>query len=213
MIPAAFGYTRARTGADAIDRLVRPPPGARLLARRPVVAAGLKLWKVTASLLVDLGELSELVGIRPDPDHPNFLLIGALTLHATLARSAEIRTHAGLLAQAASRIGDPQVRNRGTIGGALAAPTGASRSRCEHGGPTSSSTDRTAGAPSTPTPSIAVPAPPTCAPARCCAPYSCRWAATGRGPTKGSTPPRGRPGRRDDRRRGRAGRGDGRSGP
>jgi len=69
------------------------------------------------SLLVDLGGLGELRGVRDDGDA---LVVGAMTTHATVAAHPLVAEHAPLLAQAAARIGDRQVRHLGTIGGSLA---------------------------------------------------------------------------------------------
>lgn len=67
--------------------------------------------------LVDIGRLDDLRQIAADGDS---LRVGALATHASIASSADVRTHCPALASAASRIGDPQVRNWGTLGGNLA---------------------------------------------------------------------------------------------
>ncbi len=69
------------------------------------------------SLLVDIGRLDDLAYVREDGDR---LAIGALTRHAALVRDPQLAQHCKLIAQTAARIGDPQVRHRGTIGGSVA---------------------------------------------------------------------------------------------
>ncbi len=76
----------------------------------------LKLRLALPALVVDIGRLGELAGVRDQGDH---LAIGALTVHSDLARDPLVREHAPLLAHAAGQVGDPQVRHRGTIGGSL----------------------------------------------------------------------------------------------
>jgi aerobic carbon-monoxide dehydrogenase medium subunit len=68
-------------------------------------------------VLIDVGRLAELAGVRADGDE---LVIGAATCHADLAADKLVRQDAPLLAHAAAQVGDPQVRHRGTIGGSLA---------------------------------------------------------------------------------------------
>ena len=91
--------------------------GAKLLAGGHSLLPIMKLRLAEPDHLIDIGRLTELQGLRRS-DHA--LSIGALTTHAQVASDPAIRAAAPLLADAASRIGDRQVRNRGTIGGALA---------------------------------------------------------------------------------------------
>lgn len=77
----------------------------------------LKLRLARPDRLVDLGALAELAGIHIDRDH---VAIGAMTRHADVASSAELRRVLPALASLAGGIGDPLVRNRGTIGGSVA---------------------------------------------------------------------------------------------
>jgi carbon-monoxide dehydrogenase medium subunit len=77
----------------------------------------MKLRLANPPILVDIGGLKELVGIKAAGDA---LEIGALTTHAAVSASAAVRSGCPILADTAGQIGDVQVRNRGTIGGSLA---------------------------------------------------------------------------------------------
>ena len=114
MIPEAFGYTRARTVAEAILAM---SGGARALAGGHSLVPALKLRLASEESLVDIGQLSELKGISLDG---STLVIGALTRHHDVATSADVTAHCACLAQAAGGVGDQMVRNRGTLGGSLA---------------------------------------------------------------------------------------------
>jgi len=117
VIPAPFDYVPARSLEEAIELLQRHGEEAKLLAGGHSLIPMMKLRLVRPTLLVDIGGLEELRYIRDEGDE---VAIGALTLHSDVARSPLLREKAPLLAQAASVIGDVQVRNRGTIGGSLA---------------------------------------------------------------------------------------------
>jgi aerobic carbon-monoxide dehydrogenase medium subunit len=116
MYSAAFDYYRARSVADA-HQLLSAHPGAKLLAGGHSLVPLLKLRLAAPSAVVDIGRIPELRGITRQG---NDIRIGALTTHAELAASADLRTGATALAEAAATIGDPAVRNRGTIGGNVA---------------------------------------------------------------------------------------------
>ena len=76
----------------------------------------LRLRLAFPELLVDIGDLRELRGIRDEGDS---LWIGALTTHAEVVRDPLVREHCGLLSEAAGTVADPAVRHRGTLGGSL----------------------------------------------------------------------------------------------
>ena len=116
MYAQSFDYYRARSVADA-HQLLAAHPGAKLLAGGHSLVPLLKLRLAAPSALVDIGRISELRGISRQGD---WIRIGALTTHAELAASAELRGAATALADAAAMVGDPAVRNRGTIGGNIA---------------------------------------------------------------------------------------------
>jgi carbon-monoxide dehydrogenase medium subunit len=116
MYSPAFDYHRANTLADA-HRLLSAHPGAKLLAGGHSLIPMLKLRLSTVPVLVDIGRVAELRGISRTADG---FRIGALTTHAEIASSAELGTHLPALTDAASVVGDPAVRNRGTLGGNIA---------------------------------------------------------------------------------------------
>ncbi|MDI3297555.1 MAG: xanthine dehydrogenase family protein subunit M [Bacillota bacterium] len=116
MIPAAFDYARASSLEEALRLLREAGPEAKLLAGGQSLLPMMKLRLAEPPLLVDIGGLAELSGIRLEA---NELAIAALTPHAELAGSAQVAEAFPLLARAAAGIGDLQVRNLGTIGGNL----------------------------------------------------------------------------------------------
>ena len=117
MIPAPFRHVRARTLTEALDALAEHGDEAKLLAGGHSLIPLMKLRLATPSVLIDIAGLSECAGIRRAGDH---LIIGALTRHVEVERSPIVRECAPLLCYTASLVGDPQVRNRGTIGGSVA---------------------------------------------------------------------------------------------
>jgi carbon-monoxide dehydrogenase medium subunit len=116
MYASSFDYYRARSVADA-HQLLAAHPGAKLLAGGHSLVPLLKLRLAAPSALVDIGRIPELRGISRQGDA---IRIGALATHAELAASADLRNAAPALADAAAMVGDPAVRNRGTIGGNVA---------------------------------------------------------------------------------------------
>ena len=113
MYPAQFEYHKAASVAEAI-RLTGEDADARIIAGGHSLLPLMKLRLARPSRLVDIGGLGELRGISAAGDT---LRIGALTTHREIAASPEIRQRCGILAEAAGGVGDPAVRNRGTIGG------------------------------------------------------------------------------------------------
>jgi carbon-monoxide dehydrogenase medium subunit len=116
MFPSQFDYYRAGSTAEA-GQLLAEHSDAKLLAGGHSLIPILKLRLATPETLIDIGRIAELKGITVSA---GAVRIGALTTHAELASSSDIRQHAAGLAEAASQIGDPAVRNRGTIGGNIA---------------------------------------------------------------------------------------------
>jgi carbon-monoxide dehydrogenase medium subunit len=113
MYPAKFDYYRASSVSDAIAKL-QQNPGAKLLAGGHSLLPAMKLRLSAPEMLVDIGRVSGIKGISSDG---GAVRIGALTTHAEVANSSAV-PHA--LSSAAARIGDPAVRNRGTVGGNVA---------------------------------------------------------------------------------------------
>lgn len=116
MYCADFDYHRARSIGEA-QQLLADHPGAKLLAGGHSLLPLMKLRLAAPAAVIDIGRLAELRGITVDGTS---LTIGALTTHGELARSEEVRRGVRALAEAAAAIGDPAVRNRGTIGGNVA---------------------------------------------------------------------------------------------
>ncbi|HZQ26871.1 MAG TPA: xanthine dehydrogenase family protein subunit M [Acidimicrobiales bacterium] len=117
MIPAAFDYVRAGSADEAVALLTEHGDDAKLLAGGHSLLPLMKLRLATPSVLIDVGRLRDLSYIRDAGDH---IAIGALTRHHDLEHSDLLRQQAPILAHAASQVGDPQVRHRGTLGGTLA---------------------------------------------------------------------------------------------
>ncbi len=114
MIPAAFDYVRAGSVDEAVQLAGRP--GHKLIAGGQSLLPLMKLRLARPETLVDIGSLAELKGVRTLPD--GRVAIGALTTYAELMDSPAM--HYGVLKDALPDIGDVQVRNRGTVGGAIA---------------------------------------------------------------------------------------------
>jgi carbon-monoxide dehydrogenase medium subunit len=117
MIPVAFNYFRARDVSDALRLLGEHGDEAKLLAGGHSLIPMMKLRLATPGVIIDISSIPGLAGIAHDGKR---IALGALTTHATLAASRELLEHAPVLSQAANELGDPQVRNRGTVGGACA---------------------------------------------------------------------------------------------
>jgi aerobic carbon-monoxide dehydrogenase medium subunit len=116
MYSANFDYHRARSIAEA-QQLLSSTPGAKLLAGGHSLIPLMKLRLAAPAAVIDIGRVPELSGIAVTSEG---LRIGALTTHAELAASSDVQRSAMALAEAASMVGDPAVRNRGTIGGNIA---------------------------------------------------------------------------------------------
>jgi carbon-monoxide dehydrogenase medium subunit len=112
MIPAEFDYTAPDTLDEAIQALADGGEDAKLLAGGHSLLPLMKLRLAAPSLLVDLRKVPGLHGVQREDGSWR---IGALTPHAQVERTPDL----GLVSVAAGTIADPQVRNRGTIGGSL----------------------------------------------------------------------------------------------
>lgn len=117
MIPAAFDYQRANSAEEAIALIVEHGDEAKLLAGGHSLIPMMKLRLAVPSVLVDIAGVEDLSYIKDCGDH---LAIGALTKHRMLETSELLLGECPLLAHVASKVGDPQVRHRGTMGGSLA---------------------------------------------------------------------------------------------
>ena len=110
----AFEYQRPTSRADAVSAA---GGDARYLAGGQSLVQAMKLRLSQSERLVDLGAVADLKGIKADA---NSVTIGAMTTHAAVAASADVRKLIPALAELAGGIGDPMVRNMGTIGGSIA---------------------------------------------------------------------------------------------
>lgn len=116
MIPAAFDYHRAESVDDALASLAEHGDDAKLLAGGHSLLPLMKLRLAQPELLIDIGRLGDLAGIRDGGDH---VAIGALTRHHDVVHSELLRQQVPILPAATAEVGDPQVRHRGTIGGSI----------------------------------------------------------------------------------------------
>jgi aerobic carbon-monoxide dehydrogenase medium subunit len=117
MIPAKFEYLRPDSLDEAVGALSRAGEEAKVIAGGQSLTPLLRLRLAQPELLVDIGGLYELRGVR---DQGDALLIGASTTLYQLAHDPVITENCGLLGLTAGLIADPAVRHRATIGGALA---------------------------------------------------------------------------------------------
>lgn len=117
MIPHPFEYVEADSVSAAVASLVEHGDDAKLLAGGHSLLPLMRLRLAAPAVLIDIGRIPELAYIRDEGDH---LAIGALTHHHDVEYSDVLAAEAPLLAHAASQVGDPSVRHRGTIGGSLA---------------------------------------------------------------------------------------------
>lgn len=117
MYPAQFDYHTPSTVQEAISLLTRLKDEAKLLAGGHSLIPMMKLRLAQPKHLIDLRKVPGLSGIREDG---GALVIGALTTHYQVESSALLRQKCPIFPETAGQIGDPQVRNMGTIGGSLA---------------------------------------------------------------------------------------------
>src|SRR5439155_16397214 len=111
-----FTYRKPSTLAEAAKAIAAAEDG-KLMGGGMTLIPTLKQRLARPSDVIDLGKISELAGIRKDG---NTIVIGAMTRHADVAHSDTVKAAIPALADLADGIGDPQVRNRGTIGGSIA---------------------------------------------------------------------------------------------
>lgn len=116
MIPASFDYTAPSTLAEAVRALADGGDDAKVLAGGHSLLPVLKLRMAAPALIVDLGNIAELRGVRQDGDQ---IVVGAMTTHHDVIGDPLVRDHLSLLAKTTATVADPQVRYRGTIGGAI----------------------------------------------------------------------------------------------
>jgi aerobic carbon-monoxide dehydrogenase medium subunit len=111
-----FIYQRPASLADAAKAIAAAEDG-KLMAGGMTLIPTLKQRLARPSDVIDLSKIAELVGIKKEG---NAIVIGAMTRHADVAHSDIVKSAIPALAELADGIGDPQVRNRGTLGGSIA---------------------------------------------------------------------------------------------
>jgi aerobic carbon-monoxide dehydrogenase medium subunit len=117
MIPPKFAYRRAGSTEEAVSLLAEYGDEAKILAGGHSLLPLMKLRLAQPEYLIDIGRVHELSYIRGEADH---IAVGALTRYHDLEHSELLAAELPLLAHASGKVGDPQVRHRGTIGGSLA---------------------------------------------------------------------------------------------
>ncbi|MDE2277700.1 MAG: xanthine dehydrogenase family protein subunit M, partial [Burkholderiales bacterium] len=121
MIPPAFDYHAPRSVGEAIGLLDRLGAEAKILAGGHSLLPMMKLRFAQPAHLIDINRIPELRGICEEAGPGgDTVVIGAMTTEAELIASELLRRKVPLLAEAPRLIADPQVRNRGTIGGDIA---------------------------------------------------------------------------------------------
>lgn len=116
MIPAKFDYATPATVQEALGLLVEHGDEAKVLAGGQSLLPVLRMRLNAPEMLVDIGRIEELRGISVDG---STVTIGAMTPYDEILADASVRTRCSLLHQAISEVADPQIRHRGTLGGAL----------------------------------------------------------------------------------------------
>src|SRR6185436_11760936 len=116
MFPTEFQYFAPTSVAEAINLLQQHGDDAKLLAGGHSLLPAMKLRLAQPGVLVDIGKIGELKRLTVNGG----VSLGALTTYRMIEESAELREACPILADTVAAIGDPQVRNRGTVGGSLA---------------------------------------------------------------------------------------------
>jgi carbon-monoxide dehydrogenase medium subunit len=117
VIPAAFEYERAVSIDDAVAKLSAANGNAKLIAGGHSLVPLMKLRLSEPQVLIDIARIPGLSGVR---EKDGQIEIGAATSHYDVASSALLKKQCPVVSDAAGEIGDPQVRNRGTLGGNIA---------------------------------------------------------------------------------------------
>jgi len=116
VIPAQFDYLAPSTVEEAVAALAEHGDDAKVLAGGQSLLPILRMRLNAPAIVIDLGRISELQGVAEEGDT---LVIGAMTTYAAVLASEAVGAHAAVLSKAIHTVADPQIRHRGTIGGAL----------------------------------------------------------------------------------------------
>jgi len=116
VIPAEFEYLAPSSVEEAVAALAEHGDEAKVLAGGQSLLPILRMRLNAPGVIVDLGRIAELRGVSEDGDH---VVIGAMTPYSEVLASDVVSTHAALLSKAIATVADPQIRHRGTVGGAL----------------------------------------------------------------------------------------------
>ena len=117
MIPAQFDYVAPSSVEEALAVLAEHGDDAKVIAGGQSLLPVLRMRLNAPEMVVDLGKIDSLRGIRDDGDA---IVIGAMTIHAEVGSNALVEEHAALITKAVEHLADSQIRHRGTFGGALA---------------------------------------------------------------------------------------------
>ena len=117
MIPAQFDYVAPSTVEEALTALAEAGDEAKVLAGGQSLLPVLRMRLNAPSVVIDLGRIESLRGVRDEGEE---LVVGSMTTYQTLLDDPSVHEHLLLLTKATETIADPQIRHRGTVGGALA---------------------------------------------------------------------------------------------
>jgi carbon-monoxide dehydrogenase medium subunit len=117
VIPAQFEYLAPTTVEEALAALAEHGDDAKVIAGGQSLLPVLRMRLNAPEVVIDLGRIESLRGVRDDGDA---LVIGAMTTHHDVQHDPLVREHALLVTRAVTEVADPQIRHRGTFGGALA---------------------------------------------------------------------------------------------
>ncbi|MGB5935943.1 MAG: xanthine dehydrogenase family protein subunit M [Ornithinimicrobium sp.] len=116
MIPAEFEYAAPTSVSAALALLAEHGDDAKVMAGGQSLMPILRMRLNAPEMVIDLGKIAELTGVSDEGDA---IRIGAMTTYADVLASDLVSEHAGLLTKAVAEVADPQIRHRGTVGGAL----------------------------------------------------------------------------------------------
>jgi carbon-monoxide dehydrogenase medium subunit len=117
VIPSKFEYVAPATVEEALTALAQAGDDAKVIAGGQSLLPVLRMRMNDPALLIDLGKIEALKGIRDDGDA---IVVGAMATHSDVYHDPLVKEHVAVLREAIEQLADPQVRHRGTFGGALA---------------------------------------------------------------------------------------------